>query len=375
MIWPENERPDGPLKDQNYVCSTPFSTLIELKKMLEERRKKEAWVAGGSVYKLDQLPPSKTWEALTTDNYEKIHPAQGERHPLGTREAYWAIIPAWRQHMYRTLDLRPWGVDSQVPEEAIAILHDRRQKNKLQYYGKINATISSRLLRMKTEHSTSDSSSTTSCVLDWKELVTMRNVWEALINFQIVNSLVWPADHTGILIIKLINEYHSFPDVEDKVKAGVICAFFERVSNHNREKAVRSKPPLDYKELEEELKRCLRANGLKDTPPTIYDRIPKVSPENRSLVNLQSSLPKAKGRGQPQGAIAGGQPRQPRLVTVRGPSNKFISWNFNSGSCTRTKHQDGCTDNKGKDFSHHCLGVKANGSYCFSPSHSKKEHR
>ena len=371
MIWPENKRPDGPLKERDYVCGTPFSTLIELKKMLDIRRKKEAGVAGGSVYKLDQLPPSKHWEAMTTDNYDTVHPAQGERHPLGSREAFWRLIPGWRQHMYRTLDLRPWGVDSQVAEEAIAILHDRRQRNKLQYYGRINATISARLLRMKTEHSSSDSSSTTSCELDWKELMCMKAVWEALINFQIVNALVWPADFTGILIIKLINEYHSFPEVDDKLKAAVICAFFERVSNHNREKAVRSKPPLDYKELEEELKRCLRANGLRDTPPTIFDKIPRVSPDSKSLTNLQNSLPKTKGKG----GNSGGQPRQQRLVTVRGPSNKYICWNFNSGTCNRAKHQDGCTDGRGKDFSHHCLGVKSNGSYCFSTTHSKKEHK
>ena len=373
MIWPENERPDGPLKDKEYVCGTPFSTLIELKKMLEERRKKEAGVGGGTVYKLDQLPPSKYWEAMTTDNYSKIHPAQGERHPLGPREEFWKLIPAWRQHMYRTLDLRPWGVDSQVADEAIAILHDRRQSNKLQYYGKINATISSRLLRMKTEHSSRDSSSTTSCELDWKELLSMKSVWEALINFQIVNSLVWPADHTGILVIKLINEYHSFPDIDDKMSAAVICAFFERVSNHNRGKAVRSEPPLDYKELEEELKRTLRANGLRDSPPTLFDRIPKVSPDSKSLMDLQNSLPKKQGKGQAQGQ--GGQPKQPRLVTVKGPTNKFICWNYNSGTCSRTRSQDGCTDNRGKEFSHHCLGVKRDGSYCFSTAHSKREHR
>ena len=117
------------------------------------------------------------------NHYDQIHPARLERHHLGPREVLWKKMPVWRQHTYRSIDLRPFGIHSQVAEEAIGILHDRRIQLKLKYFARPNASISSRSLKIKTDMEV-DGATTSTSVLDWKELVSMRAVMDALINFQ-----------------------------------------------------------------------------------------------------------------------------------------------------------------------------------------------
>ena len=179
-----------------------MSLLLELHTKWEAQRKREAGAGGGAAYKLDSFPGPVSYEAFEDNHFDKLHPARLERHPLGPRALLWKLMPVWRAHTYRSVDLRPFGINSQVAEEALGILHDRRIQLKLKYFTRVNASISSRSLKIKTDHAV-DGATTSTSLLDWKELVSMRAVSDALINFQICNSLMWPCDFTGIVLMKV----------------------------------------------------------------------------------------------------------------------------------------------------------------------------
>ena len=110
-------------------------------------------------------------------------------------------------HTYRIINLCLWGLNSQVAEEAIAILHDRRVEWKLSWFVRINATISSRLMKTKTDY-TVNGATASSTTLDWKKLTTIRCVQDALLSFQICLSLVWPLDLMGMVLLKVLNDDH-----------------------------------------------------------------------------------------------------------------------------------------------------------------------
>ena len=288
------------------------------------------------------------------------------------------MMPQFREHVYRTIDLRPYGSDSQIAEATIGIVHDRRILLKIEYFCNLNANLSSRHLKVRTEHEAGGTSvSTTS--MDWKEVSSMKQVQDALINYEIVNRLIWPADFTGIVMLKLLNEYMYIPYGDDKTRVSAISSFFQRVSNANRKNCGRHSPPLDYKEQEEELQKVLRDLGLPDTRPNPFTSIPKVSPDQKSLAQLQNSLPQ--NQGQNSGGSRGGRGRnstpRTRLPAVKGPSGKFLCWHFNDGTCTRPKHQDGCRDpnNASKEYSHHCAHQNPTTmAYCMA-RHPKHAHK
>ena len=160
-----------------------MSLLLELHTKWEAQRKREAGAGWGAAYKLDSFPGPVSYEAMEDNHLDKIHPVRLERHHLGPRSVLWAMMPVWLAHTYRSIDLRPFGINSQVAEEAIGILHDRRIQLKLKYFTRVNAGISSRSLKIKTDHAV-DGATTSTSLLDWKELVSMRAVSDALINLQ-----------------------------------------------------------------------------------------------------------------------------------------------------------------------------------------------
>ena len=72
----------------------------------------------------------------------------------------------------------------------------------------------------------------------------------------------------------------------------VIALVFERISNTNRKRTVRLEAPMDHKEIEDELKICLREHGLPENPPAITDgKIPKIQPDQLALVSQPPGQP------------------------------------------------------------------------------------
>ena len=234
-LWPVEERPEA-LQDREMVNSMDLNTLLTFHTKYEEKRKREAGAGGGSIYKLDQMPPPQNVEACVDNGMDLLSVVRTYRYPIGDVAHLWAIMPQYRSHVYRTLDLRPHGIDAQIPEAVIGILHDRRILLKLCYFGKINANLATNHLKVRTEHEVGGSSVTTT-ELDWKELTSIRNVTDAIINFEVALRLVWPADFTRITMMKLLNNYRYCMFRDEKLSVSVIAQFFERVSNGNRKRA------------------------------------------------------------------------------------------------------------------------------------------
>ena len=363
-------------QNKDWVCRQPMSLLLSLHTKWEERRKKEAGAGGGAAYRLDSFPPPTAYAAMVDNHRDQLHPARLDRHPPGSRAELWEQMPVWRTHTYRSIDLRPFGINSQVAEEALGILHDRRIMLKLKYFTRYNANIGSRGLKTKTDHYADGGTSSTSH-LDWKELSNMRGVQDALINFAICNALLWPLDLTGLVLMKVLNDYLMLPNAQERVRVQVITALFERISNTNRKRTVRPEAPMDHREVEMELKVVLREHGLSELPATAFDEpIPRVSPDQRSLVNLQANLPKPQSGGNKANPKRSAAPSKRQLATVKSPSGHFVCYNWNNGTCTRQRTSGGCKDSvSNKEFSHCCLHMDpSTGAYCLL-KHAKKDHR
>ena len=191
---------------------------------------------------------------------------------------------------------------------------------------------------------------------------------------------MWPCDFTGIVLIKVLNDFMMLAHAEEKTRVLVIALVFERISNTNRKRTVRLEAPMDHKEIEDELKICLREHGLPENPPAITDgKIPKIQPDQLALVNLQANLltPGAKhGNGsKTNGRKQGTSQSKRQLATVKGPGGHYVCFNWNNNSCTRPRTQEGCKDaSTGKEFAHLCLATTATGNWCLM-RHPRKDHK
>ena len=348
--------------------------LLTFQSKWEEKMKRETGGGNSNVYKLDKVPTPVEFDACVDNGLDILCEARNLRHPVGKREDAWKNMPAVRVHVYKTLDLKPHGIEGQVAEEAIGILHDRRRQLRIILFAKINANIATSQLKVRTEHVAGGSSISTT-ELDWKSIGSIKMVTEAIVNYDIVNRLIWPIDFTGIVMLKLLNDYLMVAYGDEKLRIKVISEFFYRVSSENRMRPARFAPPLDYQEQEHVLKATLRDNCIDDARPSMTDsRIPRVGADQKALTNLQQNLTLASNRGnKSQGPR--GQSR-PKLATVKSPSGKFVCWLFNEGTCTRQQHQDGCKDQKTqKEFSHLCSYQNPQTQvYCMARHPKHKNH-
>lgn len=109
-----------------------------MKKDYMERIKELAGMSG-TVYKVDALPQRKEFEAGGDDCMTILHPARFLRRPLCEEKEIWKLIPSRREDIYKNLDLKPFGADSQISERTVGLMHDRRNPLQLKYFHRKNA--------------------------------------------------------------------------------------------------------------------------------------------------------------------------------------------------------------------------------------------
>ena len=79
----------------------------------------------------------------------------------------------------------------------------------------------------------------------------------------------------------------------------------------------------------DELKICLRENGLSENPPTFMDgRIPKLQSGQLALANLQANLPGSqKGNGKNGGKKPAAATSRRQLALIKSPSGNLVCFN------------------------------------------------
>ena len=207
--------------------------------------------------------------------------------------------------------------------------------------------------------------------------------WGRICNFFLLLfsfGIFWVSQRKIYTPVKVLNDYHNLVHADEKVRVQVITAVFEHISNTNRKRTVRLEPPMDHKEIEDELKICLRENGLSENPPTFMDgRIPKLQSGQLALANLQANLPGSqKGNGKNGGKKPAAATSRRQLALIKSPSGNLVCFNWNNSTCTRPRTQEGCKDAaSGKEYAHLCLAPHANGlahGHCLM-RHARKDHR
>lgn len=75
LFWPESERPEGPLRDREWVNQQQFADLLNIHTKIEAKEKKET-SNGASAFRADKKPSTKLFSEEEDDYFEKLHPAR-----------------------------------------------------------------------------------------------------------------------------------------------------------------------------------------------------------------------------------------------------------------------------------------------------------
>jgi len=273
LIWPVDERPEGLMQDREWVEGQSLSTLITFMDRYCDRQQKRAKqeettsTNPTAAYMADQqIEPVKFDVGKTPsvdDCFTQLHPARFLRMPCVPADKFWGGIPTARAQMYKRIDLKPVGANSQVADYAIGILHDRANLIELKFFHRQNAVVSLKQQARKNSVVCETSADYLS-LLNWQEVSSMRFVPEAVINYGLCLQMLWPYDMTGYSLLKLYTAYDWLKQFDDeKTRVRLISTHFHRVSMANRDRAAQKASPISYTKMEKLLKELL---GAEKTP-------------------------------------------------------------------------------------------------------------
>jgi len=216
---------------------------------------------------------------------------------------------------------------------------------------------------------------------NWAPLTSMKHIIDALLNFSMTNTALWPYDLCGNMLMKLYNHYNWIGyNIKEEKRVAFICEHFRRVSEANTTRAGEDgTSPLKFQEMERLLKMMLAEEGLSTSPPVNGSQMGGFLGQGNGSGQQQSTQQGGWGRG--RGARGAGQTgtgaRQPRPLLVA-PNGRKLCFGFNKHTGCRNPpltNIGGCKDPQTQtEYAHACSWhYTATGTLCLQ-GHSKSQH-
>lgn len=380
LIWPLEDRPEGHLREKQWINAQPLDTLL---KFMDSYQKVQKELSSSESVKIDKKPKKIMYEASEDDFFETLHPARFLRFPLCDRDKYWSQVPIEIKDKYRNIDLKSLGAECEVSEKTILKTHNRREILNLKFFSPSNSGVSRGPL---VEAKVKDGNKlATYQDYNWVNVTTLKGIKDAIINYGLTKQTLFPYDTSGYCLLKLYNNYHWFPNVgSDYKRSQFVQEHFNQVMESNASLACYGKAPNDYNDMENSLKRLLEQKGFPNNPTSLLEQTQPNSSNSqtaRKSVNSFNSAPRssfstAPGNSYNSAPGPSGQNFKKNVPPI-GPGGRYPCYDFNNVGkrCNKFKTNFGCRDQMGKEYAHCCLHFdKLKNSYCFG-DHSKQQHK
>ena len=325
-------------------------------------------------------------------------------------------MPKKHLNSYKALPLDTLGADRAVSTKVIGWAHDRTHVLNLKHFASENLSVASKPMKSFQRHDEDGSSTLTD--LSWESPDTTHKIQEAFLNYSAIMFNLWPYDHTGISMQRLMHRYKWCSSAADNSKRlHILKSFFDDTLRINAERAVNETCILSYSEQEALLKDIMLHNGTRPEIPLFqpynqqnnfqqkqshqnksrkqnnfqnnYQNSPSNPPFNNSY-NQSYSQPFNQAYQQTQNQ---GYQRSQTNQQTSSSANQSKSYaniggisccrhfnNENGGHCRNQKTQKGChvpgsNGQPDRDYLHNCNKfVRATNSFCLK-SHPRKDHR
>ena len=290
--------------------------------------------------------------------------------------------PVAREHVVAIRNLKHLGLESKFPLNAIKKMHNRSKRLKLVELLSANANVedSEPLLKRKKTGDAGDRDSL-GIVPQWN-FEPAKRPWEALeavAEALAINQILFPTDHSYVVILLTLLKYQLFydPKVPKKVQMKTITVFVNDMLQRNATKAGNRLDAEDIDAADKVALNALRATDRPPVTPPIRDYMAGMSAEdNTERSNFpQNTGGRGRGRGNSgfspsptPGPAAPGNPKPGIPAKNIGPAT---CPSFNKGApCPRVSDQSSrmCTAKDGTILYHRC-------SKCGASDHNKSTHK
>ena len=182
--WPAENRPRQ-MRRRGVLKNMSIDEFLRIKKEIvgEEERKN----LGEEAFTRDEKAPKTKYKQQSDDGKKRLHPARWNRQPLVPPEEFYRKTPKKRDVIIRNFPTEHLGIGGQVPDATLGHMHNRSVKVSLASF-------------CKTSFKTAKGGDKGGKYPDLFQLQ------EGLINYTMILHSIWPADYTGLVLMKVLTE-------------------------------------------------------------------------------------------------------------------------------------------------------------------------
>ena len=259
MMFPKESRPPY-LQDDCYFNT--FKPEVALQAVLW-------WAQTQAVQKSNQLKEKKAEKATDMktntavkmvdikagkdDSTTQFHPQRFLRPPVVAPEKYWNLFPKKWEEKYYSVYLEDVGLQHDLGQRQIELLHDRRSCIKIKMFAPANVNVGRGGTRTTNVRSCEDGDSLDVVSKDeWTKLASLTDLELALDNLVAAYACFWPGDRSMVTLRRVVTKTKSFsaiPNPDSRMKMMEI--FINQILEINQRKAIQDEVPMTFKEVME----------------------------------------------------------------------------------------------------------------------------
>ena len=179
-----------------------------------------------------------------------FHPQRFLRPPVVAPEKYWNIFPKAWEEKYYSVYLEDVGLQNELGQRQIELLHDRRSAIKIKMFAPSNVNAGRSGTRTTNIRSCEDGSADLLSKDDWTKLANLSDLEVALDNLVAAWAVFWPGDHSMVTLRRVVSKTKSFQAVANpETRMKLLEIFINQVLEQNQRKAMQEETPMTYKEV------------------------------------------------------------------------------------------------------------------------------
>ena len=222
------------------------TTAVQKSNQLKEKKAERA-----SDLKTNTAVKMVDIKAGKDDATTQFHPQRFLRPPVVAPEKYWNLFPKSWGERYYSVYLEDVGLQNDLGQKQIELLHDRRSALKIKMFTPSNVNVGRGGTRTTNVRNNEDGDSLDLVSKDeWTKLASLTDLELALDNLVAAYACFWPGDRSMVTLRRVVTKTKSFGAIsnqENRLK--MLEIFINQILEINQRKAVQDEVPMTFKEM------------------------------------------------------------------------------------------------------------------------------
>lgn len=178
-----------------------------------------------------------------------FHPQRFLRPPVVSLEKYWNLYPKKWDEKYFSVYMEDVGLQNELGQRQIELLHDRRSAIKIKMFAPANVNVGRSGTKTTNIRSGEDGIDMVSKD-EWTKLGSLTDLEMALDNLVAAYAVFWPGDRSMVTLRRVVTKTKSFQAVtHQETRMKLLEVFINQILEVNQRKAIQEEVPMTFKEV------------------------------------------------------------------------------------------------------------------------------